>query len=309
MEKIRLGNTNEQISCAGLGTMYFGSKVDEQTSFSLLDYYVDRGGNLLDSANKYASWIPGYEGGESESLIGRWLRQKGNRKDMLLTSKVGFPYGEIPRSLKKELIISECEKSLGRLGVDTIDIYFAHAYDAETTAEETMEAFYQLKKSGKIRYAGASNYTGWRLEEANKVAESQGWEGYSCLQQRHTYLDPASRADFNNQEFLTPEIEDLCHTKNLNIIAYTPLLGGAYTRLDQSLPIQYQSSHNEQRLAALEKISKETGLSPNQLVLAWMVNSTPSIIPLLGCSSEAQLEENLEGISSSLSQAIIRSLK
>ncbi len=225
MKKVQLGNTGEEISVAGLGTMYFGSKLDEKTSLRLIDMYVDHGGNFLDSANKYASWLPGFQGGESETIIGKWLKQNPGTSNLLITSKVGFPYGEIPRTLKKEIIISECEISLARLGVETIDIYFAHAYDRETPIEETMEAFFQLKKSGKIRYAGASNYTGWRLEEANHVAQAQGWEGYCCLQQRHTYLDPVSRADFNNQEFLTPEIEDFCLRKNLNIIAYTPLLG------------------------------------------------------------------------------------
>lgn len=250
LKRVQLGNTGEEISVAGLGTMYFGSRLDEKTSFRLLDMFVDQRGNYLDSANKYASWLPGFEGGESETIIGKWLKQKPGQTDLLIASKVGFPYGKIPRSLKKEIIISECEKSLARLGIDTIDIYFAHAYDPGTPIEETMEAFFQLKKSGKIRYSGASNYTGWRLVEANSVAEKQGWEGYCCLQQRHTYLDPISRADFNNQVFLTPEIEDLCRTKNLNIIAYSPLLGGAYLQLDQSLPVQYQSTMNMQRPAA-----------------------------------------------------------
>ena len=141
------------------------------------------------------------------------------------------------------------------------------------------------------------------------MAKSQGWEGYSCLQQRHTYLDPASRADFNNQEFLTPEIEDLCLTKNLNIIAYSPLLAGAYTRPEQPLPVQYQSTLNEQRMASLKNACTETGLTPNQVVLAWMVNSSPSVIPLLGCSNTDQLQENMEGIASNLSPALMESLK
>jgi len=309
MKKIQLGNTKEEISVAGLGTMYFGSKLDEKTSFLLIDKYLDHGGNFLDSANKYASWLPGFKGGESESLIGKWLKQNPRPSSLFITSKVGFPYGEINRSLKKEIIISECEKSLKRLGVEAIDLYFAHAYDEDTPAEETMEAFHQLKKSGKIRYVGASNYTGWRLEQANSVAQNQGWEGYSCLQQRHTYLEPAARADFNNQEFLTPEIEDLCNTKNLNIIAYTPLLAGSYNRTDQPLPIQYQSTLNDQRLAALKKISKETNLSPGQLVLAGMVNSKPAVIPLLGCSSINQLEENIDAVSFSLAPELMQALQ
>ena len=137
-------------------------------------------------------------------LIGRWLKQKGRSADLVIASKVGFPYGDIPRSLKKEIIISECELSLQRLGVECIDLYFAHAYDPFTPIEESMEAFYQLKKAGKIRQVGASNFLAWRLEEANSQATSKDWEGFCCLQQRHTYLEPSIRADFGNQQVLTP---------------------------------------------------------------------------------------------------------
>lgn len=141
MHSVFLGKSGAQISCMGLGTIYFGTKVDEHTSFLLLDRYTQSGGSFLDSANKYASWVP------------------------------GFPYGDILRSLKKEIIISECEKSLKRLGTETIDLYFAHAYDIETPAEETMEAFHHLKKEGKIRFTGASNYYAWQLSEAIAVAK------------------------------------------------------------------------------------------------------------------------------------------
>lgn len=106
------------ISVLGLGTMYFGSMVDEKTSFCLLYLYVDHGGNFLDSANKYASWVPGFQGGETEHLFGKWLKQRSRKEDLIISSKVGFPYGDIPRSLKKEIIISECERSLKRLGLE-----------------------------------------------------------------------------------------------------------------------------------------------------------------------------------------------
>ena len=188
MRKITLGKTGIEISVLGLGTMYFGSKLDERTSFRLMDLYQEHGGNFLDSANKSASWLPGCKGGESEMLISKWLKQRGRAADLVIATKVGFPYGDVPRSLKKEIIISECELSLRRLGVECIDLYFAHAYDPDTPIEETMEAFHQLKKAGKIRYVGASNYMAWRLEEANSLAELKDWEEFCCLQQRHTYV-------------------------------------------------------------------------------------------------------------------------
>lgn len=301
MKNIILGNTKELISCMGLGTMYFGTKVDERTSFHILDYYTDRGGSFLDSANKYASWVPGFHGGESERMISKWLKLRANRQSMFITSKVGFPYGNIPRSLKKEIIISECEKSLKRLCIETIDLYFAHAYDAETPTQETMEAFYQLKKEGKIRLAGASNYYAWQLCEANEAANLQGWEGFTCIQQRHTYLEPSMRANFGVQLLLTPELQTFCLKKNLGIVAYSPLLGGAYVRTDHPLPVQYQNVFSEYRLTKLKEVADELKVSANAVVLAWMIQCSPVVIPLVACSSVTQLEENMQALAVRLS--------
>ena len=301
MNKVILGKSGELISCIGLGAMYFGTKVDEQTSFNILDCYTACGGELLDSANKYASWVPGFQGGESEQVIGKWMKQRGNRQYMFITSKVGLPYGKIPRSLKKSLIISECEKSLKRLDVEIIDLYFAHAYDAEYPLEESMEAFHQLKKQGKIRFAGASNFYAWQLCEANITAKLRGWEGFSCIQQRHTYLEPSCWANFGTQLLLTPEIQDFCVRKDMSIMAYSPLLGGAYTRNDRPVPVQYQSPVNKIRMERLKEVADDLKVSVNAIVLAWMIQSSPGIIPIVAGSSVAQIEENLQVISFRLS--------
>lgn len=308
MHSVFLGNTGEQISCMGLGTMYFGTKVDERTSFLLLNRYTQAGGSFLDSANKYAIWVPGFHGGESEHLIGRWMKQRGNRQNMFITSKVGFPYGNIPRSLKKEIIISECEKSLKRLGTETIDLYFAHAYDTETPAEETMEAFHNLKKEGKIRFAGASNYYAWQLSEANSVANLQGWEGFTCIQQRHTFLEPTLRAVFGTQLLLTPEMQDFCTARGITMLAYSPLLSGAYVREDRSLSLHYQSYNTDLKLDALKKVSNTLGVSPNAIVLAWMIQNSPQVIPLVTGSSLSQMDENLQALSVQLSEEHLNEL-
>ena len=302
MQKIELGHTGEMISSMGLGTMYFGSKTDEKTAVELLDLYADHGGSFLDSANKYASWVPGFQGGESEHLIGRWLKNNGNRQNMFISSKVGFPYGDIPRSLKKEIIISECEKSLKRLGTDTIDLYFAHTYDADTPVEEIMEAFFKLKTEGKIRYAGASNYAAWQLSEANQTAGLQGWKGFTCIQQFHTYLQPALRADFGNQRILTPEIQDFCLRKKLSIIAYSPLLAGAYVRNDVPIPVQFRGKDTDYKRNTLKTLAKELSVSANAVVLAWMMQSSPAVIPLITGSSVMQLKENIQAASLNLSE-------
>jgi aryl-alcohol dehydrogenase-like predicted oxidoreductase len=308
MYSVVLGNTGEQTSCIGLGTMYLGTRVDEQTSFQILDFYFGKGGSLFDSANKYASWVPGFHGGESELLIGKWLKQRGNRHKIYITSKVGFPYGNIPKSLKKEIIISECEKSLKRLGIETIDLYFAHAYDSETPAEETMGAFYHLKKEGKIRFAGASNYYAWQLSESNAAANLHGWEGFSCIQQRHTYLEPLMRANFGTQLLLTPELQAFCERKNLGIMAYSPLLGGAYVRNDHPIPVQYQSAATDIRMTRLNEVATKLKVSANAVVLAWMIQSSPKVIPLVTGSSIAQIEENLQALSIRLSEKHLEQL-
>ncbi|NOY97088.1 MAG: aldo/keto reductase [Chlorobi bacterium] len=301
MRKILLGSTGERISIFGLGTMYFGSKVDKKVSFRLMDIYEDHNGNFLDSANKYASWVSGFHGGESEAVLGSWLKSKHNRQKMLISSKVGFPYGNIPRSLKSDIIISECEKSLRRMGVETIDIYFAHAYDAETAIEETMEAFYHLKKEGKIRFAGASNFPAWRMEEANNLARQKGWEGFCCLQQRHSYLEPNVRTAFGNQLLITPETEDFALTKNITLMGYSPLLNGSYVREDRKLPEQYNSLNTDIRLKALRRVAGELNASPNQVVLSWMIHSNPVVIPLVTGSNESQIRENLNALKFHLS--------
>lgn len=297
MQKIPLGNTNEKISCMALGTMYFGTKIDEQTAFLLLDYYHNQGGDFLDSANKYASWVPGFKGGESELLIGKWLKQKANRNEIFLATKVGFPYCSVPHSLKKDIIISECEKSLKRLGVETIDLYFAHVYDATTPAVEVMETFSKLKKQGKIRFAGASNYFGWQLSQANNATIGFDFDGFVCLQQRHTFLEPGLRANFGTQQVLSPEIEEYSQTQNLTLMAYSPLLGGAYVNPDRPIPIQYQNAANDLKINNLKQVAKDLQVSPNAVVLRWMIQASPAVIPIMTGSSEDQLKENMETFS------------
>jgi len=308
IRKVKLGHTGESISEIGLGTMYFGSKVDERNSFMMLDRYSQAGGSFLDSANKYASWVPGFKGGESEQVIGKWLRQRGNRQNMFIASKVGFQYGEIPRSLKKKIIISECEKSLKRFRVDCIDLYFAHANDSKTPHDEIMEAFSQLIETGKIRFAGASNYYAWQLAEANLAANRQGWEGFCCIQQRHTFLEPTLRADFGTQILLTPEMQDFCTAKGITMIAYSPLLGGAYVNENRSLSAYYKSFGNNVKLETLKSVSNILNVSSNAVVLSWMMQNRPNIIPLVTGSTLSQLNENLQATSIQLSEEILNNL-
>ena len=157
MKTVELGNTGEMVSRLCLGAMYFGTRQNQAESFALLDHYVDAGGNFVDTANIYAWWETGFNGGESETVIGTWLKERKNRDQIYIASKVGFGYQDVPVSLKAAIIEQECNKSLKRLGIETIDLYYSHNDDRNTPLEETLEAYYRLKKAGKIRHIGASN--------------------------------------------------------------------------------------------------------------------------------------------------------
>lgn len=294
MKKRELGSTGENVSTLCLGAMYFGTKQNEIESFSLLDQYTESGGNFIDTANIYAWWINGCKGGESESIIGKWLKSRKNRDSTFIASKVGFAYGDIPRSLSAEIIEQECNKSLKRLQVETIDLYYAHNDDRLTPLEETLEAFYQLHKSGKIRYIGASNYFSWRLEEARCISRENVWLNYCCIQQRHTFLRKKHGTNFDPQIAVNDDLLDYCKNREITLLAYSPLLGGAYTRDDRNFDEQYLGTDSDNRLMVLEWVSKELGCTKNQLILAWMLQSDPPIIPIIAASTKFQLEENIK---------------
>lgn len=306
MKTMTLGNTGEQVSALCLGAMYFGSRNDEATSYRLLDHYVAAGGSFIDTANIYAHWVQGFKGGESEALLGRWMRERGNRQRLFLASKVGFGYPEARPGLSARQIEVECEKSLRRLGVETLDLYYAHVDDRTTPLEETLEAFDRLVRAGKVRYVGASNYLAWRLAEARCVSRANGWVEFCCIQQRHTYLRPRPGQRFDPQVAANDDLLDYCHSEGVTLLAYSVLLGGAYTRPDRPVPEQYRGADTEARLAALRQVAAAHGATPNQIVLAWMLHH--GVLPLIAASTEEQLQENLGALEVALSEADMESL-
>ena len=298
MKTLPLANTGVDVSALGLGTMYFGTKVDEWTSFEQLDMYCSAGGNFLDTANKYASWVPGFSGGESEVLIGKWLKARKNRAQLFLATKVGLPMLGVEKGLRAEQIIAECEKSLRRLGTDVIDLYYAHADDRDTPLEETAEAFDSLVSSGKVRFLGASNYLAWRLHEARLLCARNGWAKFICVQTRYSFLqpDPWVPQEFAAQIPASPELLDYCAVHGLRVIAYSPLLGGAYTRPDRALHVSYRSPANDKKLAAISRVAREKGITVNQAALSWMAHGKNAVIPLVAGSTTTQLRENLDSL-------------
>jgi len=298
---VPLGNTGVKVSVFCLGTMYFGSRTDKQTSYQLLDRYVEAGGSFLDTANIYAHWVTGHVGGESETLLGEWMRERKNRSRMFVATKVGFQYQGVERGLRARQIEEECDKSLRRLGVDTIDLYYSHVDDRNARIEESMEAFDRLVKAGKVRLIGASNFLAWRLEEARWVSQTHGWAEYCCIQQRHSYIRPKPGASFDPQIATNVDLLDYCRVRGITMLAYSPLLSGAYSRDDRDFASQYLGPDTDARVAALQAVAKEVGATTNQVILAWMAQSDPVVLPLVGTSTMEQMEKNLGALEIELS--------
>ncbi len=301
MRTVPLGDTGVNVSAVCLGAMLFGSSTDRAASFQILDQYVDAGGSFVDTANIYAWWVGGCRGGESETLLGEWMRLRANRPRMFIATKVGFEYPGVERGLRADQIAAECEKSLRRLGTDYVDLYYAHVDDRATPLEETLEAFDRLVQAGKVRFIGASNFLAWRLAEARWVSRVHGWAQYCCIQQRHTYLRPQPGASFDPQIVANEDLFDLCRSQGVTLLAYSPLLGGAYTRPDRPLDPQYRATDTQASLEALRAVALETGATPNQVVLAWLMASDPPAIPLVAGSTMDQIHEDLGALRLSLS--------
>jgi len=302
MKKQKLGSSQLEVSALALGTDLIGSRIDRSTSFALFDFYLENGGNFLDTANFYASWLPGFQGGESETTIGAWMKARGNREECVISSKLAFDYPGSRGGLSAPEIEHECEKSLRRLQTDRIDLYYAHRDDRETPLEETMEAFHHLVRAGKVRVLGASNVSVWRIAQANTIAKTNGWTSYSVVEQRYTYLRPRHGADFGPQLFLNEDMKDYARCGGIGLVGYSVLLQGAYTRNDRPLPAQFAGPDSEERLKVLRAVAEETGRSPNQIILSWMRQSDPSILPIIAGSRVGQLRENIGALEISLTE-------
>jgi aryl-alcohol dehydrogenase-like predicted oxidoreductase len=308
MQKLKLGSSDVEVSGLCFGTDLIGSKIDRQTSFQLLDLFRESGGTFVDTGNFYAAWLSGCQGGESETTIGLWMKQRGNRQEMAIASKLGFDYPGSPGGLSAAEIERECDKSLQRLGTDRLDLYYAHRDDPETPLEETMAAFDRLIRTGKVRAIGASNISVWRIAEANAVAAANGWAHYSAVEQRHTYLRPRHGADFGPQIAVNEDLKSYCRSHGITVIAYSGLLQGAYTRPDRPVPMQYAGVDADARLEALKGVASEAGATLNQVVIAWMRQSDPPVLPIIAGSQAGQVTENIGALEVTLSEDQVRRL-
>jgi aryl-alcohol dehydrogenase-like predicted oxidoreductase len=299
-----------------LGSMYFGTRVDEPTSFELLDRFVAAGGTVIDTANNYSFWSSesGY-GGQSEGVIGRWLAgNPGVRENLVISTKVGAEptvAGRWPESregLSAQVIADGVKGSLDRLGIDRIDLYWAHMEDRSVELEETVQALGELVAEGIVGRLGVSNHPTWRVERARQIAASRGLEGYTALQLSYSYLQPRPFAPVEGQDhrsgFVTIETLDyVTANPEIALWAYTPLLLGAYVRPDRPLQEAYDHPGTTRRLAVLDEVAADLGATRTQVVLAWLTGGEPAITPIVGVSSMGQVDEAMAGVSLSLTPA------
>jgi aryl-alcohol dehydrogenase-like predicted oxidoreductase len=292
METRPLGQTGLEVTPLALGGNVFGWTADEPTSFRLLDAFVDAGFTLIDTADVYSWWAPGHQGGESETVIGRWLAQGGKRDKIILATKVGMEMGPGKKGLSPAYILRTVENSLRRLQTDRIDIYQSHKDDEATPLEETLGAFADLIRQGKVRAIGASNYSAARLAQALQVSKDHGLPAYQCLQPHYNLLE---RADF--EQNLLP----VCRAAGLAVIPYYALAAGFLTgkyRSEADLARstrgqgvrKYLNDRGFRVLGALDEVARRAGSTPGAVAIAWLRDRPGVTAPIASATSLEQLD-------------------
>lgn len=304
----RLGRTGLKVSPLCLGTMQFGWTADEGAAFAVMDAFFAAGGNFLDTADVYSNWAPSNPGGVSEEMIGRWLRARGNREQMIVATKARGrmwpgPNGE---GLSRAHLIRACDDSLRRLGTDYIDLYQTHWYDAETPIEETLGALTDLVHAGKVRYIGCSNIPAWRLALALGASAQHHLARYESLQPHYNL---AHRAEFER------ELRDLCADQGIGAIPYSPLAGGFLTGKYQrgaetpgsqradGVTKRYFNERGWAIIDALTAVASEHDAPPAQIALAWLLAQPAVVAPIVGANSPEQLAGSLGALEITLSDA------
>lgn len=294
MQRRPLGRTGFNIAPLVLGGNVFGWTCDAVQSFRVLDAFVARGFNLIDTADVYSRWVPGNRGGESESIIGEWIRRRGHHDDVLIATKVGSDMGLGHVCLKREHILAAVEDSLRRLRIDRIDLYQSHWVDKDTPVEETLAAFQTLIEQGKVRAIGASNHRTPRLLEALEVARLHGLPTYQTLQPPYNLMQ---RTEFEG------ELQALCQSENIGVISYYGLASGFLTGKYRSAADAASRARGEAVqahlaapqagtvLAAIDQAAEKHAATPAQVALAWIMAQPGITAPIASATSVAQLEE------------------
>jgi aryl-alcohol dehydrogenase-like predicted oxidoreductase len=293
-----MGKTGLRVSELCLGAMTFGRETSEADSRRIMDHFVEAGGNFIDTADVYSV-------GLSEEIVGRWLREQ-TRDDLVIATKVRFPMGSGPNDagLSRKHILAGVANSLRRLGTDYIDLYQVHCWDAITPLEETLSTLDDLVRSGKVRYIGASNYSGWQLQAALDLSRQMGWEPFVCLQPQYNLLCRSTEW----------EVLQVCERGGLGVIPWSPLRGGwlsgkfrrgmteppadSRVRLAEEKGwseswSNYNNEHTWQVLDALFAVAEESGKTPAQVAINWLLRKPVVTAPIIGARTMEQLEQNL----------------
>jgi aryl-alcohol dehydrogenase-like predicted oxidoreductase len=295
MEMRRLGQSSLYIAPLAFGGNVFGWTTDEKTSFALLDAFIAAGFNFIDSADVYSRWHPGNQGGESETILGKWLKARGNRDRVVIATKLGIEMGPGKKGLSRAYMMQAVEASLRRLQTDYIDLYQSHRDDPDTPIEETLSAFAELIKQGKIREIGASNFSAKRLADSLRISAEQGLPRYQSLQPLYNLVE---RQPFEG------ELEALCLKEKIGVIPFYSLASGFLTgkyrsaadtegRARGSRVAKYMNDAGFRILAALDDVAKRYNATPAQVALAWMIARPSIAAPIASATSVEQLREIL----------------
>ncbi|CAN7533752.1 aldo/keto reductase [Paraburkholderia sp. DD10] len=308
MQKRRIGRSELEVAPLMFGGNVFGWTADEATSFSILDAFVDAGLDFIDTADVYSAWVPGNQGGESETIIGKWLRKSGRRDRIVLATKVS----KHPRrkGLSAANIQAALEDSLRRLQTDYVDIYFSHDDDADTPLAETLGAYQKLIEAGKVRVIGASNYGGARIEEALAVSRRHGLPEYQLLQPEYNLYD---RAEYES------DIEPVALARQLGVVVYYSLasgfLSGKYrspadlvNKARGSRVERYLDERGLRILGALDRVAERHGSTPATVALAWLIARPSVTAPIASATSVEQLNSLAAAVHLVLTGADIREL-
>ncbi len=305
-----LGNSGLTVSPICFGGNVFGWTADESTSFRLLDAFFDAGFNFIDTADVYSKWVPGNRGGESETIVGKWLKRSRKRSNVILATKVGLEMGPGQKGLSRDYSQRAVEASLTRLQTDYIDLYQSHTDDLETPLEETLGTYAQLIQQGKVRVIGASNYKAGRLTEALNVSKDHGYPAYASLQPLYNLYD---RAGYEI------DLESVCEEHGLGVIPYYSLAAGFLTgkyRSESDLGDKarsgtvkkYLNDRGLRILQAVDEVSKQYGATPARVSLAWLMARPSITAPIASATSLEQLNDLLQAAELKLDSSAIEKL-
>jgi aryl-alcohol dehydrogenase-like predicted oxidoreductase len=309
MQNRRLGNSGLDVSPLCLGGNVFGWTADEPTSHRVLDAFVAAGFNFIDTADSYSTWAPGHQGGESETIIGTWLKSRRNREKVIIATKVGSEVAG-KKGLSKAYILGEVEESLKRLQTDYIDLYQSHRDDPTTPVEETLEAYAQLVRQGKVRAIGCSNFTAERTAESLAVSQSKNYPRYSSVQPNYNLYD---RPEYETQ------LEPLCLREGLGVIPYFSLASGFLTgkyRSEEDLKKsargksvqKYLNDRGFRILETLDHLAGSRDAKPGQIAIAWLLARPSITAPIASATSVEQLRDLIDAVNVKLAPAEIEEL-